>query len=597
MIGTIEQIINNQIEVKLALDVKKTTNLINLYVLIKDTNKSFIGEITELSLTKCKVNILGKLENNDFIYGFDEKPSFASVIYLLNYDFVKNIVGFKNNYLIMGKSPFYENAYINADINSLFGSHFAIFGSSGSGKSCGFTRIMQNLMKSENMNDKPNIIIFDAYGEYAKAFNYLNNEPTFAYKTYNTDLNSNDEILLLPPWLLGVDEYALLLEANDKSQLSLIEKTLRYVNLFIKDDETVKAYKNTILAKALLDILISGKPGPQIRDQVIGVLTKTHTDEINLESEISEPGYYRTFRQCMRVDDHNKINAIEQVTDFLQKFIGDEVTFSLPDGTFPFTLQDVSNALEFALIDEGVWKNDSVFNMMNILKVRLDSILNSDNKKYFEYPQYISLDSYIDRILHTQNGKKAQIVNFNINYVTERLGKSLVKIYSKLIFNYVTSLKERGSEPFNIIIEEAHRYVQNDIDSDVLGYNIFERIAKEGRKYGVTLLLASQRPSELSETIFSQCNNFIAMRLTNPNDQGYVKKLLPDTLGNLIDKMPNLKTGEALLIGDSIALPSIVQIDKCEDNPSSNDIPYLELWKKEWKELDIDKIKREWCNH
>lgn len=120
---------------------------------------------------------------------------------------------------------------------------------------------------------------------------------------------------------LGVDEYALLLEANDKSQLSLIEKTLRYVNLFIKDDETVKAYKNTILAKALLDILISGKPGPQIRDQVIGVLTKTHTDEINLESEISEPGYYRTFRQCMRVDDHNKINAIEQVTDFCKNLL------------------------------------------------------------------------------------------------------------------------------------------------------------------------------------------------------------------------------------------------------------------------------------
>ena len=68
------------------------------------------------------------------------------------------------------------------------------------------------------------------------------------------------------------------------------------------------------------------------------------------------------------------------------------------------------------------------------------------------------------------------------------------------------------------------------------------------------------------------------MRLTNPNDQGYVKKLLPDTLGNLIDKMPNLKTGEALLIGDSIALPSIVQIDKCEDKPSSNDIPYLDFW-------------------
>ncbi|WP_256237105.1 ATP-binding protein [Bacillus sp. EB600] len=110
----------------------------------------------------------------------------------------------------------------------------------------------------------------------------------------------------------------------------------------------------------------------------------------------------------------------------------------------------------------------------------------------------------------------------------------------------------------------------------------------------MTLLLASQRPSELSETIFSQCNNFIAMRLTNPNDQSYVKKLLPDTLGNLIEKMPSLKPGEALLIGESVVLPSIVQIDKCDLPPSSNDIPYWELWKEEWKDVDISKIKDEW---
>ena len=121
-----------------------------------------------------------------------------------------------------------------------------------------------------------------------------------------------------------------------------------------------------------------------------------------------------------------------------------------------------------------------------------------------------------------------------------------------------------------------------------------ERIAKEGRKYGVTLLLASQRPSEISETIFSQCNNFIAMRLTNPNDQNYVKKLLPDTLGNLIDKMPSLKAGEALLIGESVILPSIVQIDECKTPPSSNDIPYLEVWKEKWKELNFESLKNEW---
>ena len=107
-------------------------------------------------------------------------------------------------------------------------------------------------------------------------------------------------------------------------------------------------------------------------------------------------------------------------------------------------------------------------------------------------------------------------------------------------------------------------------------------------------MLASQRPSEISETIFSQCNNFLAMRLTNPNDQNYVKKLLPDTFGGLINKIPSLKVGEALLIGDSTIMPSIVQIQECELKPSSNDIPYFDLWKEQWKTLNIEDIISEW---
>lgn len=578
MIGTIEQIINNTIYVKLAVDIKKTPNLINLYVLIKDNQKSFVGEIVELSLTNCKINILGKIVNNEFIYGFDQKPSFSSAIYLLNYDYVQNIVGFKRNALLMGKSPFYDNVSITADINNLFGAHFAIFGSSGSGKSCAFTRIIQNLMATKNMNSAPNIVIFDAYGEYESAFDYLNKELNFAYKTFTTDLNSPAEKLLLPPWLLGIDEYALLLEANDKAQLSLIEKTLRYVNLFINNDAKVKSYKNTILAKALLDILISGRPGPQIRDQFVGVLTKTNTPEINLESQINEPGYYRTLRQCMRVDDHNKINAIEQVTDFLQKFIADEVTFALPDGTVPFTMQDVANALDFALIDEGIWKNDSVFNTMNILKVRMDSILNSDNKEYFNCKEYISLERYIDKITHTINGQKAQIINFNINYVTERFGKALVKIYSKLIFNYVTSLKDRGSVPFNIIIEEAHRYVQNDTDTDVLGYNIFERIAKEGRKYGILLGLISQRPSEISETTLSQCNNFLIFKMNHPTDINYIKNVVPFITNESIEKMKSIVPGNGIAFGTAFKMPLLIEFEYPNPAPKSANVDLSRVW-------------------
>ena len=120
MLGTIEEISNNIIDVKLTIDIKKTPSLINLYVLIKDNQKSFIGEVIEANLTHCKINILGKLEGSNFLYGFDQKPSFASLVYLLNYDFVQNIVGFKENYLLMGKSPYYDNVNITAADSEIF---------------------------------------------------------------------------------------------------------------------------------------------------------------------------------------------------------------------------------------------------------------------------------------------------------------------------------------------------------------------------------------------------------------------------------------------------------------------------------------------
>ena len=110
----------------------------------------------------------------------------------------------------------------------------------------------------------------------------------------------------------------------------------------------------------------------------------------------------------------------------------------------------------------------------------------------------------------------------------------------------------------------------------------------------MSLLLASQRPSEISETIFSQCNNFLALRLTNPADQNYVKRLLPDTLGGLVDKMPSLRAGECLLLGDSVVLPSVVQIEQCNPEPASNDIPYYQLWKMPWEVFESEEMVRAW---
>lgn len=180
-----------------------------------------------------------------------------------------------------------------------------------------------------------------------------------------------------------------------------------------------------------------------------------------------------------------------------------------------------------------------------------------------------------------------------------------VSLISRILFEYGYYYKKvlesesascNNDIPLLLVYEEAHKYVPN---SDMAKYRAsrdsIERIAKEGRKYGVSLLLASQRPSEISDTIFAQCSNYVAMRLTNPNDQACVKKLLPDTLGDLINKLPSLKAGEGLLIGDAVVLPSVVKIDLCDPAPSSSDIPYWDLWKDRWKNLPVDKIKSLWC--
>ena len=179
-----------------------------------------------------------------------------------------------------------------------------------------------------------------------------------------------------------------------------------------------------------------------------------------------------------------------------------------------------------------------------------------------------------------------------------------VSLISRLLFDYgyydkrmrmKKGIDTHNESPVLLVYEEAHKYVPN---SSTAKYRVareaIERIAKEGRKYGVSLMLASQRPSEISETVFSQCNNFLALRLTNPTDQNYVKRLLPDSMESLVDALPTLRTGECLLVGDAVILPSIVQIGKTDCPPASDDIPYWSLWKRPWHDIDFTGIEELW---
>ena len=234
--------------------------------------------------------------------------------------------------------------------------------------------------------------------------------------------------------------------------------------------------------------------------------------------------------------------------------------------------------MEFALISEGMLKSDKVYDRANVLLVRLHSINNSSDREYFSYPEYIDIASFINSLLTTASGSKAQIVNFNISYIDDRLAKALTKIISRLLFKQSVSNQNRGSVPFHIVIEEAHRYVQRDTDINILGYNIFERITKEGRKYGVILGLITQRPSELSDTVVSQCSNFIILRMSHPKDLDYIRTMVPNVSSEIVEKIKNLKSGNCVAFGTAFKIPIYAYVFPPSPPPLSMNVDMVKSW-------------------
>ena len=585
MLGNIIGIEENIVLINLNIDLSKISSLINLMVIMEQEDKKIVGEIINIKNNIAFVNLLGEIKNDKFVYGVINKPSFASVIKLISKEKISMIIStdeFKENeHVYLGTSPIYEGVKINVDVNKFFSNHFAIFGSTGSGKSCSVARIFQNLFaKPKSIPYRSSIFIFDAYGEYHTAFEKLSDvvpEITFKYYTTNTD-EDIDKILRIPVWLLDTDDIALLLECDKTSQLPIIEKALKLVTVFAREEKQVIKHKNDIIARAILDILTSGKNPSQIRDQIVSVLSYYNTSELNLETQIFQPGYTRPLKQCLLVDASGKIRDMELVMNFMQKFVDDTLELNLPDGSFKYTLDNLKDALDFALISEGILKSEKVFDEYNVLKVRLHSLVSGSYSEYFNYDHFISKDQYIRELLSAPNDRKAQIINFNINYIDDRFAKTITKIYSKLLFNYAKELKDRASIPFHIILEEAHRYVQNDNDINLLGYNIFDRITKEGRKYGVLLGLISQRPSELSDTSISQCSNFLIFNILHPVDLAYIKQMVPNITEEISKKFKTLQAGNCIAFGSAFKVPVFIKFDMPNPAPSSSSCDIKKTW-------------------
>ncbi|MBR1385514.1 MAG: ATP-binding protein [Bacilli bacterium] len=590
MIGNLGKIVDingNYVTIKIEFNVSGYGNLMNIHVVFDDGTKRIVGEILKVTIQDIVVGIVGELQDDAFIPGINAKPSFASVVRIINKEELELVLGPQevsdSEHMYLGKSAIYNGYRINVGVNNFFSNHFAILGNTGSGKSCTFARIIQNIFTtSKYLPVNASVFVFDAYGEYKNAFSFLhefNNQ--LNYKSYTTNIETKDkdsELLRIPLWLLDVDDIALLLGATEASQLPIIEKALKLVPILKGTDEEAIKCKNDIIARAVLDILQSGKDSIKIRDQITAVLSTFHTDMLSLESQIIQPGYVRTLKQCIYVDNSGKMQEMELVVNFISTFIIEGFEIPNPKGNVMYNLDDLEQALNFALISEGILKSDKVFDYANILSVRLHALANGEYKEYFNYGQMVTKSGYIRDLMTTYDGGKAQLVGFNINYIDDRTAKSITKIISRLLFEVAANSENRGKFPFHIIIEEAHRYVQKDIDQELLGYNIFDRITKEGRKYGVILGLITQRPSELSETSISQCSNFIVLRTLHPKDLQYIKEMVPNVTDEVIAILKTLQPGSAIAFGSAFKVPVSIKMDKPSPEPYSNNSDVAKIW-------------------
>lgn len=449
-------------------------------------------------------------------------------------------------------SRFSLDADINVPINGnkLFNKHFAIVGSTGSGKSHTVAKVLQKAVANDGTDyslNNSHIVVFDIHGEYESAFPDSN----------NVDTNN----IQMPYWLFDSDELAdLFIESNENNSHNQVSQ-FRYAVTENKkrhnrnpDIQENKIFFDSPLRFSIVEVIQYIK---NLNNEVIG----------KLEGE-GLP----------------KKSTGDLIENRIDCYFTEEVQFC----------EQSTAAAKRAVA--GPYKND-----FERFLLRLQTTVQNPRLDFiFRNSDTIVIEGVLKQFIGYIDENKSNVTIFDLSGIPFEVLSIVVSVISRMLFEYGYYYKRllNGTEcetPLLLVYEEAHKYVpKSDLTKYRSSRNSIERIAKEGRKYGVTLAIVSQRPSEISETIFSQCNNFIVMRLTNSEDQNYVKKLLPDTLGNIIDLLPSLESGEALITGDSIIIPTLVKIDECTNKPASSDIKYIEIWRKAWKDVDMSTVITEW---
>ncbi len=464
----------------------------------------------------------------------------------------------------LGKLSLNKDISLKINGDCFFSKHVAIVGSTGSGKSCAVARILHDVVgiadKTNHNSGKQNnshVVIFDIHDEYSAAFDLPKDQ---SFTLNRLDIDS----LCLPYWLMNSEELE---------------------SMFIESNEANS--HNQVSQFKLAVILNKTRHNPKVTDMTYDTPVYFSIQEV--------------------------FNYIENMNREVIGRLPDENKPKLADGTLIDDRKKHYFDKQCKFVPTATGKADKATNgpfngEFNRFVSRLETKLADNRLRFLLHPEKTDGTPFktndFEEILKQFIGylEKANVTTVDLSGIPFEVLSITVSLVSRLIFDFsfhYSKLRHEKGElndvPIMIVCEEAHNYIpQRDNVAYRASRKSLERIAKEGRKYGLSLMVVSQRPSEVSETIFAQCNNFIALRLTNNADQNYVKRLFPDNSNGITDILPNLAPGECVVVGDAVLLPAVVQMPLPDPQPHSQSVRVHEEWGKPWKDITFSDVIGRW---
>lgn len=606
------------------LDGIKFVGEVGTYVTIHDYNRDIIAEITGIdeqqqngyqkyekpNSIKCVyLNLLGEIQDKRFTFGVTRLPRLFTEINLISnqeLDIILNIAeselpvkeNSEDTYLkdlSIGKSTMFENYQVKINLDNFFGYHFAVFGNTGSGKSNTIANIIQRIfLKKSRSAFGAHILIFDSNGEYNKALENVSKiNKEISYKNIKVAADNSNDKFEIPVWALGVDDWAILLNASEKTQIPVIRRALQIISVFKSDNSLETTLKNHIIASAIVGVLTNSDSSPSSSDKLKSIITQFGTDAfspnqiIKLEGKLRFKG--KEVCELKLIDavsaEYGQINATDDIIKYCTPFLSQESTLSdvfdaAEEKNVIFKFTEFIDAMKFAVLYEGSVSSQSVQEYTAPMMSRVQALKESIIGKIFRKTDFSTTEDFVKDLIGNY-----QLVNIDVSSLDDSTGGVLLRVLSKMILDFqkvqkrnTLSDSKKAIYPINLIVEEAHRYISENKFHNELGFDIFERIAKEGRKFEFLLGVSSQRPSELSSTVVSQCSNFIIHRIQNPDDLNYISRMVPYIDKGIIDKLTYLKTGTALVFGTAINIPTLTEFESANPKTDSNSAEISKAW-------------------